>query len=67
MNVHPPPQISHSGGSDVYLSGYKTVYPMDMGEDDRDDDDYVGTDEDEDSDEDDEESGDEEEEVGFAP
>ena len=62
--------MSHSGGSEVYLSGYKTVYPMDLGEDDQDDE-YFGTDEDEDDDEDDDEEDDDdasgdEEKVGSA-
>ena len=45
-----PLQVCHSGGSDVYVSGYKTVYPLsaDFGPDDEDtsDEDFTGTDED---------------------
>lgn len=45
-----PLQVYHSGGSDVYVSGYKTVYPLpaDMGPDDEDtsDDDFNASDED---------------------
>ena len=57
-----PLQVSHSGGSDVYLSGYKTVYPVDFGDDDGHDGDYFGTDEDEDD-----ESDSDDDEVGSAP
>lgn len=44
-----PLQVYHSGGSDVYVSGYKTVYPLpaDMGPDeDTSDDDFNASDED---------------------
>ena len=53
-----PLQVCHSGGSDVYVSGYKTVYPLptDFGPEDGDtsDEDFVGSDDDDDEEEEEE-------------